>query len=173
MVERSRWAEPEPVVCHAPIRLLRVAWNGRAGLWETSIASASRDEMDHADRVIREAFPDMEPVFGGHSSYGGHRAPRDHTISFRLRDASGQYRSNVGWVGPEFLRSLTPDDIGPWCSEPTVIGASAEQRRCIRAAPSRVSDLLPSVDASRLPLSRRQAGMWNDLYLSPICRSIR
>ena len=47
---------------------------------------ATRDEMAHAYSVIRKAFPDMEPVFGGHSAYGGHRAPRDHTISFRLRD---------------------------------------------------------------------------------------
>jgi hypothetical protein len=67
--------------------------------------------MDHAYRVIREAFPDWEPVFGGHSSYGGHRAPRDHTISFRLRDARGRYRSNVIWVMPEHLGSLTPRDI--------------------------------------------------------------
>jgi hypothetical protein len=72
---------------------------------------ASRDEMGHAYRVIREAFPDLDPVFGGHSSYGGHRAPRDHTISFRLRDAQGNYRSNVVWVMPEHLASLTPDDI--------------------------------------------------------------
>jgi hypothetical protein len=72
---------------------------------------ASGDEMAHAYRVIREAFPDLEPVFGGHSSYGGHRAPRDHTISFRLRDVQGKYRSNVVWVMPEYLASLTPGDI--------------------------------------------------------------
>ena len=72
---------------------------------------ATRDEMAHADRVIREAFPDLEPVFGGHGAYGGHRAPRDHTISFRLRDAQGKYRSNVVWVMPEYLGALTPGDI--------------------------------------------------------------
>jgi hypothetical protein len=72
---------------------------------------ATRDEMAHAYRVIREAFPDLEPVFGGHSAYGGHRAPRDHTISFRLRDAQGRYRSNVVWVMPEYLDSLTPADV--------------------------------------------------------------
>ena len=47
---------------------------------------ATKSEMAHAYRVIKEAFPEYEPVFGGHSAYGGHRAPRDHTISFRLRD---------------------------------------------------------------------------------------
>jgi hypothetical protein len=67
--------------------------------------------MAHAFRVIHEAFPDLEPVFGGHSAYGGHRAPRDHTISFRLRDAQGKYRSNVVWVMPEYLGSLTLGDV--------------------------------------------------------------
>jgi hypothetical protein len=64
-------------------------------------------EMAHAMKVIRDAFPDYEPVFGGHSSYGGHRAPRDHTVSFRLRDQWGKYHSNVIWVLPERLGSLT------------------------------------------------------------------
>jgi hypothetical protein len=72
---------------------------------------ASRDEMAHAYRVIREAFPDLEAVFGGHSAYGGHRAPRDHTVSLRLRDSRGQLRSNVVWVLPQYLASLTPDDV--------------------------------------------------------------
>jgi hypothetical protein len=72
---------------------------------------ASRDEMTHAYGVIREAFPDQEPVFGGHSAYGGHRAPRDHTISFRLRDSRGNFCSNVVWVLPQYLASLTPDDV--------------------------------------------------------------
>jgi hypothetical protein len=68
---------------------------------------ASGEEMAHAAQVIREAFPGLEQVFGGHSSYGGHRAPRDHTISFRLRDQWGQYHSNVVWVLPQYLASLT------------------------------------------------------------------
>jgi len=72
---------------------------------------ATRDEMGHAAQVIREAFPDLEPIFGGHGDYGGHRAPRDHTISFRLRDAQGKYRSNVVWVAPEHLGSLTPGQV--------------------------------------------------------------
>jgi len=69
---------------------------------------ASSEEMTHAASVIREAFPDWEPVFGGHSAYGsGGRAPRDHTISFRLRDAFRRYRSNVVWLFPDQLASLT------------------------------------------------------------------
>jgi hypothetical protein len=72
---------------------------------------ADKAEMGHARRVIREAFPDLEPVFGGHSAYGGHRAPRDHTISFRLRDQWGKYHSNVVWVLPDYLASLTVEDI--------------------------------------------------------------
>ena len=72
---------------------------------------ATRDEMAHAARTIREAFPDLGPVFGGHGDYGGHRAPRDHTISFRLRDARGKYCSNVVWILPEYLGSLTPGNV--------------------------------------------------------------
>jgi len=68
---------------------------------------ATDEEMEHAVEVIRQAFPDCEPVFGGHGAYGGGRAPRDHTISFRLRDQQGQYRSNVVWILPEYLSSLT------------------------------------------------------------------
>ena len=67
--------------------------------------------MAHARRVIREAYPDYEPVFGGHGDYGGHRTPRDHTISFRLRDQTGRFRSNVVWVMPEALASLTIEDV--------------------------------------------------------------
>jgi hypothetical protein len=72
---------------------------------------ATEDAMAHAMQVIRKAFPDFEPVFGGHSSYGGHRAPRDHTISFRLRDQWGQYHSNVVWILPQYLASLTTADV--------------------------------------------------------------
>lgn len=67
--------------------------------------------MAHVRQVIAEAYPDLEPVFGGHSAYGGHRAPRDHTISFRLRDRLGKYHSNVVWLMPEHLASLTGEDI--------------------------------------------------------------
>ena len=47
---------------------------------------ATLDEEAHATRVIEEAYPGMWPVWGAHGDYGGHRAPRDHTIAFRLQD---------------------------------------------------------------------------------------
>ncbi|HWB02834.1 MAG TPA: hypothetical protein VG796_07390 [Verrucomicrobiales bacterium] len=47
---------------------------------------ATKEEKAHARRVIREAFPDLVAVFGAHGDYGGHRAPRDHTIVFRLQN---------------------------------------------------------------------------------------
>lgn len=72
---------------------------------------ASKNEMARIRRVIREAYPDLTPVFGGHSAYGGHRPPRDHTISFRLQDERGQFRSNVIWLLPEQLRDLTAENI--------------------------------------------------------------
>jgi len=72
---------------------------------------ATKGEMDRLRRVIAEAYPELTPVFGGHGAYGGHRAPRDHTISFRLRDDRGQFRSNVIWVMPDQLRELTAANI--------------------------------------------------------------
>jgi hypothetical protein len=72
---------------------------------------ATKGEMDRIRRVISEAFPDLTPVFGGHGNYGGHRAPRDHTISFRLQDERGQFRSNVIWLLPDQLRELTAAKI--------------------------------------------------------------
>ena len=72
---------------------------------------ATKSEMDRIRRVIKDAYPDLTPVFGGHSAYGGHRAPRDHTISFRLRDDRGQFRSNVIWLMPDHLRVITASDI--------------------------------------------------------------
>lgn len=72
---------------------------------------ATKQEMAHARRVIREAFPKFVPVFGAHSDYGGHRAPRDHTIAFRLQDEHGKFCSNVIWVMPEWLGALTVADV--------------------------------------------------------------
>lgn len=72
---------------------------------------ATTDEMAHVRRVIAEAYPDLEPVFGGHGSYGGHRAPRVRTISFRLRDQFGKFHSNVAWLMPDCLATLTAEDI--------------------------------------------------------------
>ena len=69
---------------------------------------ATKAEMDRIRCVIREAFPDLEAVFGGR---GGTVAPRDRTIHFRLRDARGRYRSNVVWLLPDELATLTVADI--------------------------------------------------------------
>jgi hypothetical protein len=68
---------------------------------------ATKAEMRHATAVIKQAFPQYDVVWGGHGDYGGHRAPRDHTVSFRLRDRWGKYHSNVVWVMPEALSCLT------------------------------------------------------------------
>lgn len=68
---------------------------------------ATRKEMALATQVIREAFPEYEVAWGSHGDYGGHRAPRDHTLAFRLRDQRGKYHSNVIWVSPEWLDSIT------------------------------------------------------------------
>jgi hypothetical protein len=72
---------------------------------------ATKAEMARARRVIREAFPEFVPVFGAHSDYGGHRAPRDHTIAFRLQDERGKFRSNVVWLMPGWLAALTVENI--------------------------------------------------------------
>ena len=72
---------------------------------------ATKEEMAYARRVIREAFPGMVPVFGAHGDYGGHRAPRDHTIGFRLQDEHGKPRSNVIWLMADVLSALTVADV--------------------------------------------------------------
>lgn len=72
---------------------------------------ATTQEMAHARQIIREAFPGLTPVFGSHGDYGGHRAPRDHTIAFRLQDDQGKFHSNVIWVLPEWLGVLTIADV--------------------------------------------------------------
>jgi hypothetical protein len=68
---------------------------------------ATKEEMAYATQIIQQAFPEYEVVWGSHGDYGGHRAPRDHTLAFRLRDTWGKYHSNVIWVAPEWLSSLT------------------------------------------------------------------
>jgi hypothetical protein len=72
---------------------------------------ATKEEMLYARRIIKEAFPDLIPVFGAHGDYDGHRAPRDHTIAFRLQDERGKFRSNVIWVMPDWLGTLTVADV--------------------------------------------------------------
>lgn len=68
---------------------------------------ATEDEMAHATQVIQEAFPEYDVVWGSHGDYGGHRAPRDHTLAFRLRDRWGKYHSNVIWITPDNLSKIT------------------------------------------------------------------
>ena len=67
--------------------------------------------MRGATQVIKQAFPNYDVVWGGHGDYGGHRAPRDHTISFRLRDRRGKYHSNVIWLMPDWLAGLTVESV--------------------------------------------------------------
>ncbi len=43
---------------------------------------ATPEEKALATSVIEEAYPGMRAVWGAHGDYGGHRAPRDHTITF-------------------------------------------------------------------------------------------
>jgi len=68
-----------------------------------SSRKATNDEIAFATQVIQEAYPEYEVVWGSHGDYGGGRAPRDHTLGFRLRDRWGKYHSNVIWIAPESL----------------------------------------------------------------------
>jgi len=70
---------------------------------------STREEMAHATRVIQEAYPEYDVVWGSHGDYSGGRAPRDHTLSFRLRDHWGKYHSNVIWVQPDWLWGITAE----------------------------------------------------------------
>lgn len=72
---------------------------------------ATADEKAFATNVIEEAFPGMRPIWGVHGDYGGHRAPRDHTIAFRLQDERGRFCSNVVWVMPDGLMMLTVENV--------------------------------------------------------------
>ena len=85
---------------------------------------ATAEEMAVATQVIQEAYPEYEVVWGSHGDYGGHRAPRDHTLAFRLRDRWGKYHSNVIWVTPESLSSIT---VG-WVKNMVARGTSNKPR---------------------------------------------
>lgn len=85
---------------------------------------ATRDEMAYATQVIQEAFPDYEVVWGSHGDYGGGRAPRDHTLSFRLRDQMGKYHSNVIWIALQHLASIS----AAWVKEAVRRGTSHKAR---------------------------------------------
>ena len=85
---------------------------------------ATKEEMAYATQVIQEACPEYEIVWGSHGDFGGHRAPRDHTLAFRLRDKWGKYHSNVIWVAPEWLSSIT---VG-WVKKMVARGTSNKAR---------------------------------------------
>lgn len=85
---------------------------------------ATGDEMAYATQVIHEAFPEYDVVWGSHGDYGGGRAPRDHTLSFRLRDQMGKYHSNVIWIAPQHLGSIT----AAWVKEAARRGTSHKGR---------------------------------------------
>lgn len=67
--------------------------------------------LAHFKRVAREAFPQYDVEFCSHGDLGGHRAPRDHTLGFRLKDSRGKYRSNVVWLFPQALEQWTAEDV--------------------------------------------------------------
>jgi hypothetical protein len=85
---------------------------------------AAVDELAYATQVIQEAFPEYEVVWGSHGNYGGGRAPRDHTLSFRLRDQWGNYHSNVIWVNAAGLSGI---NVG-WVKQVVKRGTSHKPR---------------------------------------------
>jgi hypothetical protein len=85
---------------------------------------ATKGEMAYATQVIQRAYPEYEVVWGSHGDYGGHRAPRDHTLAFRLRDRWGKYRSNVICVAPDRLSSISE----AWVKKMVERGSSDKRR---------------------------------------------
>jgi hypothetical protein len=114
---------------------------------------ATKKEMARATDVIQEAYPDYDVVWGSHGDFGGHRAPRDHTLAFRLRDRLGRYRSNVIWVAPDSLSSITVE----WVKKTVTIKAKNrfmsllihDRRGMVLAAAS--SHCRPNDSPNRLP----------------------
>ncbi len=70
-----------------------------------------KEGLQHLRHVANEAFPRLTVQFCSHGDLGGHRAPRDHTLAFRLIDARGKFRSNVIWVMPRTLTNWTAEDV--------------------------------------------------------------
>jgi hypothetical protein len=82
------------------------------------------DEIAYATQVIGETYPHYDVVWGSHGDFGGHRAPRDHTLAFRLRDQWGKYHSNPIWVPPEWLCNMTAE----WVKTMVARGSSDKPR---------------------------------------------
>jgi len=89
---------------------------------------ATEQEMSHATQVIQEAFPEYDVVWCSHGDFGGHRAPRDHTLAFRLRDRWGKYHSNVIWIAPECLAGITVEWVKKMVSRGTSRKARSNRR---------------------------------------------
>ncbi len=70
-----------------------------------------KEGVKHLKRVAREAFPGLTLKFCSHGDLGGHRAPRDHTLAFRMVNSRGKFCSNVVWVMPQSLGNWTADDV--------------------------------------------------------------
>jgi len=70
-----------------------------------------KNDLDHLKRVVKEAYPKLRVRILSHGDLGGHRAPRDHTLAFRLEDSRGRHRSNVVGVVPRELKHMTTADI--------------------------------------------------------------
>ena len=88
---------------------------------------ATKDEMVYATQVIQEAYPEYDVVWGSHGDYGGGRAPRDHTLSFRIRDRLGKYHSNVIWVMPDCLASITTEWVKSRVKQGTIHKAKSRK----------------------------------------------
>ncbi len=71
----------------------------------------SEKGLEHLRTVAREAFPNLSVQFCSHGDLGGHRAPRDHTLAFRLVDEHGKFRTNVIWVKPQSLTRWTAGNV--------------------------------------------------------------
>lgn len=83
----------------------------------------SKEGLQRLRRAAKEAYPDCTVEFCSQGDLGGHRAPRDHTLAFRLVGADGRYHSNVCWLNPEYLKHYTADDIR------SLVGASNGRTR--------------------------------------------
>jgi len=70
-----------------------------------------KNALEHLRRVAREAYPHYYIRFCSHGELGGYRAPRDHTLAFRLVDSDGKFHSNVIWVMPQTLLNWTAGDV--------------------------------------------------------------
>ena len=102
---------PPPGSHRGRLRHARPPTPGPGQVMGNQVRKATKSEMARARRLIAETLPDLHAVFAGHGSHGGHRAPRDRTFSFRLRDRLGRLHANVVRLVPERLRDLTVDDL--------------------------------------------------------------